>query len=88
MRKKNWFERLKVCWYTLTYRNFFFIAYKSDKTLLIENEQGEICGVRKKSIHGFYHIDDVSFEGNIPTLRNLLCDNMIHTINKIKSNEL
>ena len=88
MKKKSWFERLKVCWYALTYRNFFFVAYKSDKNLLIENEQEEICGVREKSIHGYYHIDNVLYEGNISTLRNLLCDNMINIINKIKSNEL
>ena len=81
-------ERLKVCWYVLTYRNFFFAAYKSDEKMLIENDQQEITGVKDKSIRGWYHIDDVAFSGDIPTLRYLICENIIGVVNKIKNNEL
>lgn len=84
--KQIW-ERLKVCFYVLTYRNFYFAAYKSDEKMLTENEQHEITGVKDKSIRGFYHIDDVTFSGNVPTLRHLICDNIIRVVNKIKNNE-
>lgn len=85
---KKFIERLKVCWYVLTLHNFLFFGYKSDKKMLIENEQGEICGVKDKSIHGFYHIDDVTYEGNITSLRQLICENVIHVVNRIKSYEI
>lgn len=85
---KQIIERLKVCWYVLTYRNFFFAAYKSDEKMLIENEQQEITGVKDKSIRSWYHIDDVAFSGDIPTLRHLICENIIGVVNKIKNNEL
>lgn len=58
------------------------------KKMLIENEQQEITGVKDKSIRGWYHIDDVVFSGNIPTLRHLICENIIGVVNKIKINEL
>ena len=38
--------------------------------------------------HGFYNIDDVTFEGNITSLRQLICENVIHVVNKIKSYEI
>lgn len=85
---KKFIERLKVCWYVLTLHNFLFFGYKSDKKMLIENEQGEICGVKDKSIHGFYNIDDVTYEGNITSLRQLICENVIHVVNRIKSYEI
>lgn len=81
-------ERLKVCWYVLTMRNFLFFAYRSDKNLFATNDQGELCGVKDNSIHGFFHIDDVSFLGSIPTLRHLICENAKHILDKIKNNEL
>ena len=85
---KNLIERLLVCWYVLTMRNFYFAAYKSDKKMLIEDAQGKIIGIKKKSIHGFYHIDDVAYEGNIPSLRYLICENIIRIVNKIKEGKL
>lgn len=85
--KKFW-ERLQVCWYVLTMRNYFFAGYKSDRNMLIENEEGDIIGIRKNTIHCFYHIDNVLFEGDIKTLRELICDNIIRVVNKIKSYEL
>ncbi len=56
--------------------------------MLIENEQQEITGIKDKSIRGWYHIDDVAFSGDIPTLRHLICENIIGVVNKIKNNEV
>lgn len=77
-------ERLRVCWYVLTMRNFLFFAY-SKKMI---RKQGEYYELMDKSIHGFYHIDNVVFEKGVPTLRHLICDNVIHIVNKIKTNSL
>lgn len=73
---KQIIERLKVCWYVLTMHNFLFFAYRQDKNLFVTNDQGELIGVKDNSIHGFYHIDDVLFTGDIPSLRHLLCENV------------
>ena len=81
-------ERLKVCWYVLTRRNFFFSSYS--KNMLIEDEEGYLTGPTKNSIKGYYHIDEETFvipEGT-KTLRDLICDNINHVVEKIKSKEL
>lgn len=87
MTDKSILERLKVCWYVLTMRNYVFLAYKSADKMLNYNDANEVTGVKGKSMHGLYHIEDVQFSENI-TLRSLICENVIRVVKKIKNNEL
>ena len=84
---KNFVERLKVCWYVLTMRNYFFAAYKSDRKMLIVKD-GKIVGVKENTMHGFYHIDNVLFYGDGESLRQLVCDDIKRVVNKIKNEEI
>ena len=89
MKTLHILERLKVCWYVLTRRNFVFSSYS--KHMLTEDENGYLTGPTKNSIKGYYHIDEETFvvepKGNM-TLRDLICDNISHVVEKIKSREL
>lgn len=85
-------ERLKCCWYILTMRNFYVSCYASD--MIQENSDGLIEHPKPGSIKGYYHIDDEVFvscangcETTI-TLRDLICDNITHIVNKIKDRQL
>lgn len=58
--------------------------------MLIEDEEGYLNGPTKNSIKGYYHIDEETFvipEGT-KTLRDLICDNIAHVVEKIKNKEL
>ena len=85
-------ERLKCCWYILTMRNFYVSCYAND--MIQENAEGRIEHPKPGSIKGYYHIDDEVFVSSVNgtektiTLRELICDNMIHVINKIKQQSL
>lgn len=85
-------ERLKCCWFILTMQNFFVSCYAND--IMVEGEDGFLEHPRKGSVKGYYHIEDETFisyvNGNESklTLRDLICDNMIHVINKIKERTL
>lgn len=58
--------------------------------MLSEDADGYINGPSKNSIKGYYHIDEETFvipEGT-KTLRELICDNINHIVEKIKNKEL
>jgi hypothetical protein len=85
-------ERLRCCWYILTMRNFYVSCYAED--MIQEGEDGLIRHPKPGSIKGFYHIDEelfVSCRNGVTesvTLRDLVCDNMIRVITKIKDRRL
>lgn len=85
-------ERLKCCWYILTMRNFYLSCYASD--MIEKRADGWMNYPKPNSIKGYYHIDDTVFYNNTNgventiTLRELICDNMIHVIEKIKNQQV
>lgn len=85
-------ERLRCCWYILTMRNYYVSCYAED--MIQEGEGGMIDHPKPGSIKGYYHIDEdlfVSYREGVTesvTLRDLICESMIHVITKIKERKL
>lgn len=77
-------ERLKVCYYVLTKRYFYFQCYSKD--FVEHDEEGYAIRKKKNQIKGFYHIEDIQF--NKYTLRDLICEHIIRVVQKIKSKQI
>lgn len=48
------FERLKICWYVLTKRYYFYVGM--DKDSIIWDEKGEYLGLKKSSLKCYDYI--------------------------------